>query len=138
MTVITYPVPPYSNLPIEPKNYRPRQFFISAITLGLSTLITTTVNHDYVLGQEIRLIIPNGFGCRALNEMTGMIFEIPAKNQFKINLPSIGVTPFTPNSTLTTQPQTLAIGDINTGAINVHGRSPTSTIIPGSFINISH
>jgi hypothetical protein len=136
-TVISFPIPPYSNVPIQPQNFQPSVFFISNISLGFTTTITTTVNHNYVIGQEIRLLIPNGFGCTALNEQTGFIINIPAPNQLTINLSSIGVSAFTPNSQLKTQPQTIAVGSINTGAINANGLSPTSTIIPGSFINIS-
>jgi hypothetical protein len=136
-TVISYPIPAYSNLPIEPQYYQPSLFFVSNISLGSNTTVTTTVNHNYVLGQEIRLIIPNGFGCTALNEQTGLIINIPAANQFTVNLSSLGVSAFASNPSLSTQPQSVAIGDINTGAINANGRSPTSTIVPGSFINIS-
>jgi hypothetical protein len=134
-TVLSPPIPAYQNLPIEPQYYRPRQFFISAIALGLTTLVTTTVNHDYVIGQLTRLIIPNTFGSRELNEILGYVISIPAPNQVILDINSIGTTAFTASSA-TTQPQILAIGDVNSGAI---GRHPPQllTFIPGSFINIS-
>jgi len=58
-------------------------------------------------------------------------------NQIEINIDSSkNVDAFT-TSTNPTQPQILAIGDINTGAINASGRNNQSTFIPGSFIDIS-
>jgi hypothetical protein len=129
------PTPPYSNPPIEPQYYQPSQFFISNITLGVNTTITTTKNMNYVIGQQIRLIIPPSFGTRQLNEQTGYVIAIPQSNQVVVDIFSIGMDQFI-NSTATTKPQILAIGDINSGPINPNGKY-TITSIPGSFINIS-
>jgi hypothetical protein len=130
------PIAPYNNLPIEPQNYKPQFFFISSITLGQTTTVTTTANQDYVIGQECRLIIPPTNGCRQLNEKTGLVIEIQSPTQVVLNIDSsVNVDAFQ-SSTSTTQPQILAIGDINTGAIN-KGRTNNGTHIPGSFINIS-
>jgi hypothetical protein len=130
------PVPPYSNPPIEPQFYEPSQFFISAITLGATTVVTTTANHNYVIGQEIRLIIPPSSGCRQLNGQTGFVISVPAANQVTINIYSAGGDAFTSSSS-PTQPQILAIGDINSGTTNATGRSNTGTYVPGAFIDIS-
>jgi hypothetical protein len=131
------PIAPYNNLPIESQNYQPQVFFISNIVLGQSTTVTMTTNHNYVIGQECRLLIPQGNGCRQLNEITGFVISIPAANQVTLNIDSsVNVDPFQ-TSTFTIKPQIVAMGDVNTGAINASGRSMTSTIVPGSFINIS-
>ena len=130
------PIAVYNNLPIEPQNYQPSQFFISAITLGQSTTITTTVNNNYVVGQEVRLLIPPSFGSYQLNEQTGFIISIPASDQFVLNIDSsMNVNAFI-NSSSTTQAQCVAMGDLNTGQTNT-GRTNNITYIPGSFINIS-
>lgn len=131
------PIALYNNLPIEPQNYQPRFFFISDISLGQTTTVTTAVNHDYVIGQECRLIIPEVNGCFQLNEQTGIVISIPAANQVVLEINSAMNVDAFKTSTANTQPQILAIGDVNTGAINNMGRSNTSTFIPGSFINIS-
>jgi hypothetical protein len=137
MTIISYPIPAYSNVPIEPQFYQPSQFFISAIALGKTTVITTTTNVNYVVGQLVRLIIPQYFGCRQLNEKQGYVLSIPSANQIEVNINSSqNVDPYI-NSTYTTKPQILAIGDINNGLISSTGRVLLSTNIPGSFINIS-
>lgn len=141
-TVITYPIPLYQNLPIEPQFYQPKMFFISAISLGVLTVVTTSVDHDYVIAQEVRLLIPNKYGSRGLNEKKAYVVSIPAADQVTLDIDSNGVDAFIPNPTFITfesktLPQIVAIGDINFGAINASGRINQGTFIPGSFINIS-
>ena len=130
------PIATLNNLPIEPENYQPRMFFISAISLGRTTTVTTTEDHDYVIGQECRLIIPPLNGCRQLNEKRGIVLSIPSSTQVVLDINSAqNVDAFT-SSSANTQPQILAIGDVNTGATNT-GRTNNITYIPGSFINVS-
>lgn len=135
-SVISYPIPAYQNVPIEPQFYQPSQFFIEDVVLGFTTLVTTTVDHNYVVGQQVRLLIPPYSGCRQLNEKTGFVISIPALNQVILDTYSVGADVFTVSS-LPNQPQILAIGDINTGQINSSGIMAQGTSIPGSFLNIS-
>ena len=135
-TVISFPVPLYSNPPIEPQFYLPSRFVISNVTLGATTTVTTTVDHNYVIGQLVRLTIPPSFGCRQLNERTGIVLSIPLSTQMVLDIYSAGGDAFTASSA-PTQPQTVAVGDYNSGVTNANGRVETGTFIPGSFINIS-
>jgi len=135
-SVITGHVAPYSNVAINPEYYQPSQFFILNIALGQSTTITTTVNHNYVIGQLCRLLIPRVNGTRQLNEQTGYVISIPNPNQVILEIDSSFYDVFV-TSTQPTQPQILAIGDINLGNINASGNLNTSTTIPGSYQNIS-
>jgi len=135
-TVISYPIPAYANVPIQSNFYEPSRFQISAITLGQTTTVTTTADNNYVIGQEVRLIIPPQFGCRQLNQQTGFVLSIPASNQVVLNIYSLGGDPFV-SSSATNKAQILAIGDINSGQTNSNGIISSLTFIPGSFINIS-
>ncbi len=135
-TVVTYPVPAYFNVPIESQFYSPTKYFISAIILGVNTLVTTTIDHDYVVGQLIRLIIPQYYGTRQLNEQQAYVVSIPQTNQVLLDISSVSMDPFV-DAMLPTQAQILAIGLINQGVINSQGRINVGTYIPGSFINIS-
>jgi hypothetical protein len=135
-TVLSPPIPPFQNLPIQAQYYEPSRFVITAITLGPTTTVTTSVNHNYVVGQQVRLIIPPSFGCSGLNDKDGFVIAIPNPNQVIINISSIGNNTFIVISAKT-QAQILAIGDVNSGPINANGINPTTTFIPGSFINIS-
>ena len=131
------PVPPYSNPPIEPQNFQPSRFVISNISLGNTTTVTTTKDMNYVVGQLVRLIIPSTYGCRQLNESQGYVLSLPASNQVVIDIDSSKNVNAYIASSETTQAQILAIGDINSGAINNAGPNSLSIIIPGNFENIS-
>lgn len=143
MTVISYPIPPYSNVPIHAEYFQPSRFVISAVALGINTTFTTTNDLNYVIGQQVRILIPPSFGCTQLNETQGYVTSIPSANQVVVTInSSVNVDPFIASSAID-QPQILAIGDINSGHISFTGRSVptvngnTHTQIPGSFINIS-
>lgn len=135
-TVISYPIPAFANVPINPEFYQPRRFVISAITRGFSTTITTTLDMNYVIGQLVRFIIPPSFGIRQLNEQQGYVILIPSSNQVTVDIDSRNFDAFI-SSTATTKAQILAIGDVNTGVVNSNGRTQNIPYILGSFINIS-
>jgi hypothetical protein len=132
------PIASENNPPIHPEWYKPRVYDIAAIVNGTTTLVTTTVDHDYVIGQEVRFLISQLYGERQLNEKTALVTAIPAPNQIVVGIDSTLFDLFVANLTSgTTQPQVAAIGDINTGQINDHGRCRQKTWIPGSFRDIS-
>lgn len=133
---ISGPIALYNNVPIHAEYYQPSRFVISAVSLGSTTTVTTTVAHNYVIGQEVRLIIPPSFGCRQLNEQTSFVLSIPSTTQVVLDIYSLGGDAYI-SSSATTVAQILAIGDINCGTINASGRINLGTYIPGSFINIS-
>lgn len=130
------PIAPENNPPIHPEYYLPRVFDISAITLGQTTIVTTSVNHNYVIGQTIRLLIPPSYGAFQLNGQQGNVIAIPAANQVTVTINSTQSNAFFIGPT-TTPAQIIAIGDVNTGPINAQGRINNGTFIPGSFIDIS-
>jgi hypothetical protein len=135
--IISAPTPLFNNnIPINSNFYQPSFFFITALTLGFTTVVTTSVNHNYVVGQNIRLTIPNGYGTVGLNEQTGYVVSIPAANQVEVNINSINQSTFI-NAGQKTKPQIMAIGSIANGYQSSTGPLVSSTNIPGSFINIS-
>jgi hypothetical protein len=136
-TVISFPTPLYQNFPIQAQFYQPSRFVISSITLGQTTIITATQNMNFVIGQEVRLIIPPQFGSYQLNEQTGFVLSLPALNQVEINIDSsMNVDPYIA-ATSSIQAQILPVGDVNTGIQNANGSQNVSTFIPGSFQDIS-
>lgn len=137
---ITGPIAPYNNVPIHIEYFKPRQFFIENITLGKTTIITTTTDHDYIIGQLVRLIIPFFSGCRQLNEVEGYVISIPADDQIEADIDSSRNVDLFVTTSNAQQPQILAIGDVNNGIIVSTGQSlPINVIpgIPGAFKNIS-
>ncbi len=135
--VISYPIPAYQNLPIEPQFYQPRRFVISGITLGQTTLVTTSTDHDYVIGQQVRLIIPAQYGCYQLNETFGYVLSVPTMTSVEVSINSLNNVDAFIAATNAQEPAILAIGDVNTGVVNTNGRTNQQTYINGSFIDIS-
>jgi len=136
----TYPGPtaPYNNPAITPQYYKPSRFVISDITLGKTTTVTTSTAHNYVVGQLVRLLVPNPYGAIDLNEQTGYVISIPSTTEVEIELDSSFFNVYINSPSYgPTSPQILAIGDINTPLPNASGRSNTQTTISGAFINIS-
>ena len=132
------PIAPESNPPINPQYYQPSVFYISAITLGNTTTVTTSVNHNYVIGQLFRLLIPPTYGSVQLNQQQGYVIGIPAADQVVVNINSTKANAFVASPTYgPTPPQIVAIGDQNSGQISSTGNVQINTYIPGSFINIS-
>lgn len=138
MTVISYPIPAYQNVPIQANYYLPSRFVIEDITLGVTTFVTTSENVNYTLNQQVRLLIPLLYGSYQLNGFTGYVISIPQPNQVELSIDSsINVDAFINSNDTTEKAQVVAIGDIGNGAINAQGRMDNGTYIPGSFINIS-
>jgi len=135
--VISYPTPLYSNPPIQADFFEPSRFVITAVTLGQTTTVTTLANMNYVIGQQVRLFIPTGYGCTQINGKTGYVLSLPSANQVEISIDSSqNVNPFIAAS-LNNAPAITAIGDVNSGIISSTGANIPSTNIPGAFINIS-
>jgi hypothetical protein len=135
--LLSGPIPPQTNPPIMPEYFQPSNFDISAVLLGTSTLITTSSNHNYVIAQLVRLIIPNGYGCRQLNEKLGYVVSIPSPNQVLLSIDtSMNCDQFIA-ANLATLPQINALGDVNNGLISNTGPVVPINYIPGSFQNIS-
>lgn len=126
----------YNNLPIESDNYKPSRYEISAVTLGKTTLVTTSVDNNYVVGQIVRLLIPSSFGCTQLNNQQGYVVSLPSSTQVEIAIDSSRNVNEYIASSETNVAQIIAIGDINTGQINTNYLS-LNLNIPGSFQNIS-
>jgi hypothetical protein len=108
--------------------------------LGNPTIFTLTIpsitNLSYVIGQQVRIIIPETFGCRQLNGQTGYVLTV-SSNQISVSInSSVGVDPYIA-SPATTPAQVLAIGDVNSGQINSNGVNSPLVTVPGAFINVS-
>jgi hypothetical protein len=132
------PIAAENNPTIHPEYFTPKEFNIASITNGQTTLVQTTTTHDYVVGQLVRLIISQLFGARQFNEQLAYVIKIPSTTEITVALDSSSFDLFIANPTLeSSQPQVVAVGDVNTGTINSQGRFVNGTFIPGTFRNIS-
>jgi hypothetical protein len=137
--VLSYPIPAWQNTVPEPEFYLPSRFVIENIDLGQTTTVTTTEDHNYVIGQECRLLIPASFGSYQLNEIKGNVLSIPQSDQVVLSIDSSrNVDAYIASSVVyPSVAQIVAVGDYNSGQQNTQGRINQLTYIPGSFRNIS-
>ena len=114
---------------LYPFLYLPGVNFIEAINTTTG-LITTTTNHNFVVGQQIAFRIPAAWGSTQLNSLPDVVnpgsplyFYVSAVNSnttFTVaNFPS-GVTAYNSNQPFASVPgeqfpQVLAVGDVNSG-----------------------
>jgi hypothetical protein len=144
---IVGPVAPFSNLPIQPQNFQPSNFVITGVTFGPTTKFTLAngingVAPNYVVGQQVKILMPQQYGAFQLNQQFGYVLSLPTSNTIVVGINSVGTDPFITSPTFLfgqsqTQPQIIAMGDISFGQINSSGTLNLGTYIPGSFQNIS-
>lgn len=121
---------------LYPFLYEPGVAFISAITTGTTTTVTTTDPHNFVVGQEIGFRIPSAYGTTQLNELPNntvpgspvyyYVTSVTSNTVFVCNAISTGFTAFATNQTVASMvgqslPQVVAVGDVNTGGTPYSG-----------------
>jgi len=132
---------------LYPYLYVPGVSFISAITLGSTTTISTTTAHNLVVGQEVAFRIPSVYGTVQLNSlpnilipgspMYGYVVSVPSSNSVVVNINSTNYTAFNSNQTVASVdglsfPQMVAVGDVNTGGTQI---SAGSQLYPSPVVN---
>lgn len=80
----------YSNASPE---FQPAMRIISAITNANPAAVTTTIDHDYLDGLIVRLVIPDGFGMTQADSLTGSI-TVTGETTFTINIDTSGFDAF--------------------------------------------
>lgn len=115
---------------LYPFLYLPQDNVISAITLGATTTVKTTMYHNFEVGQEVAFRIPSQWGTVELNSLPnvlipgspiyGYVISITDNWTFVVNINSSSYTAYTDNIAVAsvpglTFPQVLAVGDVNTG-----------------------
>lgn len=158
----------YMRKVLYPYLYFPGTSFISAITTGTTTTIDTTCAHNFVVGQEVAFRIPTSWGTYQLNSLPntqipgspiyGYVVSVTDYNTVVVNINSSSYTAFNSNPTFASFPgeffpQIVAVGDVNTGGVQISsgsalypppystqiGTTKTNTIngpaILGSYVN---
>jgi len=153
---------------LYPYLYFPGTSVISAITTGSTTTIDTAEAHNFVVGQEVAFHIPSQWGMVELNTMPNVltpgspvyayVIAVTDFNTFVVNVDSSAYTAFTTSIDPTrvpglSFPQVCAVGDVNTGGVQISsgsalypppysspiGTTRVNTIngpaIQGSFVN---
>lgn len=123
---------------LYPFLYFPGQTFISAITTGTTTTIDTTDAHNFVVGQEVAFRVPSQWGMTQLNSLPNTttpgspiyayVIAVTDYNTVVVNVDSSSYTAFNSNQTFASvpglsYPQIVAVGDVNTGGVQVSAGS---------------
>ena len=136
---------------LYPFLYLPQDNFVSAVTLGNTTTIQTTMYSNFYVGQEVAFRVPPIWGPIQLNALPnvlipgspiyGYVVSITDNWTFVVNINSSAFTAFTDNFTMTaaTLPglsymQVVPVGDVNTGGESI---SAGSQLYPAPLFPIS-
>lgn len=108
--------------------YAPGVSFVTAVTTGPTTAITTSAPHNMVVGQEVAFRIPPQWGITQLNSlpnvyipgspMYGYVISVPSSTTLVVAINSSSFTAFNSNPVYApglSFPQMVAVGDVNTG-----------------------
>lgn len=128
----------FNNPEINTISYFPSIHKISAITpiSDRYTQITTSASNTYVVGQQVRFLVPAQYGMSELNEVTAFVTEVISDTQFLANVNTLTFTSFIPSASTRIFAFVNPIGDVNSGALNSSGRNNNQLYIDGSFRDI--
>ncbi len=133
------PLNPYNLGLFNSGTYSPYVCNISAISTGPTTLVTTSINHGFVVGNQAQFFIPRQWGISQLNILKGYVISVPAANQIVVNINSSTfdsfITPTITPPVVIDYPQVTGIGDSNTGNFAPGGILPVPNTAPGAFEN---
>ena len=119
--------------------YTPFICNLSAVTTSNPALVTTSITHSFVIGNEVQFFIPPQWGMRQLDQLTGYVLSIPAPNQFTVSIDTTFfdafVIPTSPPFVVIEPAQVAGIGDSNTGQSAPGGVLPVPNTVPGAFEN---
>lgn len=81
-------------IPFDARFY-PRRRFITAITQAASAVVTLSVTHGYIVGEQVRIVVPSAFGMTQINGLLGTVTAInTTTNTITLNVDSTAFTAF--------------------------------------------
>jgi len=75
-----------SYIATENPTFQPANRQITAITNADPAQVTTSFDHDYIVGQIVRFNIPETYGMYQLNHLHGEILTIPTADTFTVRI----------------------------------------------------
>lgn len=97
--------------------FQPAMRLITGVTASSTATVTTSFDHDYLAGLEVRLYIPVGFGMVQANHLVGTILEVPTTSSFIVSIDTSSFDPFIFPSPvpwyINSYPLVVPIGEIN-------------------------
>ncbi len=120
--------------------YSPIACPISDVTQEQYPIVTTTIDHSFVVGNRVQFSIPQAWGMYQLDGLKAYVITVPSSNEIVVNVDTstfnVFVTPTPPNIYVVIEPaQVAGIGDINTGTSSSGGIPANPNTIPGAYQN---
>jgi len=123
---------------LYPDLYLPQDVAVSAVTVGATTTISTAMQHNMQVGQEVALRVPSVWGTTQLNSLPnvvipgspvyGYVVSVTDVQNFVVNINSIGYTAFNSNQPFLSAGRSFAqavpVGDVNSGGVQISAGSP--------------
>jgi len=126
-------------VPFNPRYYPPNRY-ITSISRAASAVITLSVQHNFTVGQEVRIICPSAFGMTQINNLLGVITAVgtAAQNTITVNIDSSGFNAFAfPTSAVAAAGVTFAqVVPVGEAAINSIAQ-PYGNLLDDATRNIS-
>lgn len=66
--------------------FQPAVRLVDDVTKADPALITTSFDHDYIIGTTVRFYIPDTYGMYQLNHLVGEILTIPTTDTFTVSI----------------------------------------------------
>jgi len=126
-------------IPFNPRYYPPARRIVD-IVQGASTVIALNVTHNYVVGQQVRIMMPAGWGMPQINGLLGTITAIgtavsTSTNTITVNIDSTGFTAFAwPTSAVSA----LGIGVPEVVPVGEAATVPYANLLDDATRNISY
>jgi hypothetical protein len=122
---------------LYPDLYLPGDSIISRVTVGATTTIQTTAQHQLQVGQEVAFRIPSVWGPIELNSLPnvvipgspiyGYVVSVTNLQTVVVNINSTGYTAFNPNQPFASVGRSFAqlvpVGDVNSGGVQISAGS---------------
>ena len=120
--------------------YEPANEYITNITQANPCVVTTSVSHSFVIGNQVQFTIPPQWGMLQLDGLKGYIIAIPVANQITVEIDTSTfnafVIPTPPPSVVYQSAQVAPVGDQNFGNLSPGGIPILPITVPGAYINV--
>jgi len=117
--------------------YIPFTCEITAVTREKNAVITTAVNHGWIVGNTIQCLVPKEYGMRQLTGIVGTVLSYTS-NTVTVNIDTTNfdafVVPTVSALTVLDPAVIMPVGDNNTGYVTANVSDPALQI-PGTYRN---
>ena len=92
--------------------FQPAMRIITNITNAFPAVVTTSFAHNYIDGENLRLLVPNGYGMTQVNQLTGYI-TVLSPTSFSIDIDTTQFDAFIVPATPLEFSQVTPVGEAN-------------------------